>query len=144
MSAANRIPLICLAAALACGEFGNLAVSAGAPVAAAVRGFITICGRPVPSPELELRVQQDRPEQARPVDTRIGPFTGNRDGSYAVEVGPEFAVPGAATVALLMTSPTGLDTVAQGTLEFTLGTPARDTLRLDADLGVQSGSCRAG
>jgi hypothetical protein len=130
-----------LAALAGCGEVGLLAISVGSPVEGVVRGVITICARAVPSPELQLRVHQDRPEQARPVDARIGPFTGERDGSYLVEVGPAFAVPGAASVALLMTSPAGLDTIAQGSLEFALGTPARDTLRLDADLGLHSGSC---
>jgi hypothetical protein len=138
------LPLFVFLMVSACGEVGNLAVSAGAPVAAAVRGVITICTQPVFMPELRLRVEQDRPEQAQPVDARIGPFTGNRDGSYLVEVGPAFAVPGPASVQLEMTSATGLDTIAQGTLSFTLGTPARDTLRLDADLGIQHGSCRVG
>jgi hypothetical protein len=124
----------------ACVEGGNLAVSAGAPVAGAVRGFITLCGNPVASPELRLRVRQDRPEQARPVDARIGPFAGNRDGSYLIEVGPSFAVPGPASVQLEVAS-AGMDSVAQGTLQFALGTPARDTLRLDADLGLQRGAC---
>ncbi len=110
-------------------------------MAAAVGGVITICGRPVSSPELQLGVEQNHAEQARPVAVRIGPFTGNRNGSYLLEVGPAFAVPGPAHVALLMTSPAGPDTVAQGTLEFAMGTPARDTLRLDADLGLQRGSC---
>jgi hypothetical protein len=125
-----------------CVEGGNLAVSAGAPVAGAVRGFITLCGHPVASPELQLRVQQHRPEQARPVDSRIGPITGNRDGSYLVEITPSFAVPGPATVQLDVAS-AGIDRVAQGTLLFTLGTPAKDTLRLDGDIGIQHGSCGA-
>jgi hypothetical protein len=94
----------------------------------------------VASPELRLRVQQDRPEQARPVDSRIGPFTGNRDGSYLVEIGPSFAVPGPATVQLDVAS-AGMNGVAQGTLHFTLGTPAKDTLRLDADIGIHQRSC---
>ena len=138
------LPLLVSLIGAACGEVTNLAISAGAPVAGAVKGFITICTQPVFMPELRLRVQQDSPDQARPVDARIGPFTGNRDGSYLVEVEPAFAVPGPANVQLLTTSPTGLDTVAQGTLRFALGTPARDTLRLDADLGIQHGSCRLG
>ncbi len=129
-----------LLATSACGEVSFLAISAGAPVTGAVRGVITFCGKPVPFPELRLRVQQDRPEQARPVDAHIGPFTGNRDGSYLVEFDPGFAVPGPATVQLEVAS-AGRDSVAQGTLQFTLGTPAHDTLRLDADLGMQSMSC---
>jgi hypothetical protein len=124
----------------ACGEVTFLAISVGAPVAGVVRGVITFCGKAVASPELHLRVQQDRPEQAHPVDARIGPFTGNRDGSYLVEVGPSFAVPGPATVQLEVTS-ARMDSVALGTLQFTLGTPAHDTLRLDADLGIHHGSC---
>jgi hypothetical protein len=124
----------------ACGEVTFLAISAGAPVSGVVHGIITFCSKPVPSPELQLRVQQNRPEQARPVDARIGPFTGNPDGSYMVEVGPSFAVPGPATVQLEVTS-ARMDSVALGTLNFTLGTPAHDSLRLDADLGVQQGSC---
>ena len=124
----------------ACGEVTFLAISAGAPVAGVVHGIITFCGNAVASPELRLRVQQDRPEQAHPVDARLGPFTGNPDGSYRVEVGPSFAVPGPATVQLEVTS-ARMDSVAQGTLNFTLGTPAHDSLRLDADLGIQDGSC---
>ncbi len=124
----------------ACGEVTFLAVSAGAPVAGVVHGVITFCGNAVASPELRLRVQQDQPQQAHPVDARIGPFTGNRDGSYLVEVGPSFAVPGPATIQLEVTS-ARMDSVAQGTLNFTLGTPAHDSLRLDADLGTQPGSC---
>ena len=129
-----------LLAISACGEVTFLAISAGAPVAGVVLGVITFCGNAVASPELRLRVQQDRPEQAYPVDSRIGPFTGNPDGSYRVELGPSFAVPGPATVQLEVTS-ARMDSVAQGTLNFTLGTPAHDSLRLDADLGVQHGSC---
>ena len=121
-------------------EVTFLAISAGAPVAGVVHGVITFCGKAVASPELQLRVRQDRPEQAHPVDTRIGPFTGNRDGSYLVEVGPSFAVPGPATIQLEVTS-ARMDSVALGTLQFTLGTPAHDTLRLDADLGIHHGSC---
>jgi hypothetical protein len=140
MSLVKSVSVPLLLVTSACGEVTFLAVSAGAPVAGAVRGVITFCGKPVRSPELRLRVQQDRPEQAHPVDAHIGPFTGNRDGSYLVEVGPSFAVPGPATVQLEVAS-AGMDSVAQGTLQFTLGTPAHDTLRLDADLGIQSMSC---
>jgi hypothetical protein len=133
-------PVPLLLGICACGEVTFLAVSAGAPVAGVVHGVITFCGSAVKSPELQLRVQQNRPEQAHPVDARIGPFTGNRDGSYLVEVGPSFAVPGPATVQLEVTS-ARMDSVAMGTLQFTLGTPAHDSLRLDADLGLQHGSC---
>ena len=136
----SLVPVPLLLSLSACGEVTFLAISAGAPVAGVVHGVITFCGKPVKSPELHLRVQQNRPEQAHPVDARIGPFTGNRDGSYLVEVGPSFAVPGPATVQLEVTS-ARMDSVALGTLQFTLGTPAHDTLRLDADLGRLHGTC---
>jgi hypothetical protein len=129
-----------LLTSFACGEVTFLAISAGSPVAGVVHGVITFCGNAVASPELRLRVQQDRPEQAHPVDARIGPFTGNPDGSYLIEVGPSFAVPGPATVQLEVTS-ARMDSVALGTLNFTLGTPAHDSLRLDADLGAVLESC---
>jgi hypothetical protein len=82
-----RFPSTCLrtglviVAGLACGEVGNLAISAGAPVMAAVQGTITDCGKPVAGAEVVLRVQQDRPEQARPVNSEIGPITTERDSS---------------------------------------------------------------
>ena len=136
----SLVPVPLLLSLSACGEVTFLAISAGAPVAGVVHGVITFCGKAVESPELHLRVQQNRPEQAHPVDARIGPFTGNRDGTYLAEVGPSFAVPGPATVQLEVTS-ARMDSVALGTLQFTLGTSAHDTLRLDADLGLQHGSC---
>lgn len=130
---------LCLVS-LACVEGGNLAISAGAPVAAVVRGTITDCATPVAAAEVVLRVQQDQPEQARPVDTRIGPVTTSRQGKYLVEVGPAFAVPGPARVQLRVTAG-GETREVSGTLEFRLGLPARDTLRLDADLGQERGAC---
>jgi hypothetical protein len=125
---------------LACVEGGSLAISAGAPVTAAVGGKITICGEPVSGAQVTLGVQQDHPEQARPVNALLGPVTTNRDGSYFVEVAPPFAVPGAATVELRVSS-TGNSVVTAGTLNFTLGISPHDTLRLDADLGLLRGSC---
>jgi hypothetical protein len=132
--------LLCLGL-LGCVEGGNLAISAGAPVTAVVRGTITDCGTPVAAAEVVLRVQQDEPEQARPVDSRTGPVTTNRQGKYLVEVGPAFAVPGPANVQLRVTAGGVTQEIPGGTLEFRLGLPARDTLRLDADLGQERGVC---
>jgi hypothetical protein len=73
------------------------------------------------------------------VDARIGPVTTARDGSYVVEVGPAFAVPGQASVELTVSGLT--DPITGGTLRFTLGVPPHDTLRLDADVGAERGSC---
>src|SRR5438874_1708761 len=89
--------------ALGCEDGGNLAVSAGAPVTAVVQGMIRDCGRPLAGAQVELRVQQDEPEQVRPVDAQIGPVTTSREGTYVVEVGPAFAVPGSASVDLRVT-----------------------------------------
>jgi hypothetical protein len=124
----------CLAA-LACVEGGNLAISAGAPVTAAVRGVITDCGTPVSGAEVVLRVQQDAPGQTRPVDAEVGPVTTGRNGSYVIEIGPAFAVPGPARVQLrLVGAGTELELI-ESSLEFSLGIPPRDTVRIDADLG---------
>ena len=129
---------------LACGEGGDLALSAGAPVSAAVGGTITKCGMPVPEAEVALLVHQAAPEQARPVDTQIGPVTTDRHGEYVAEVAPAFAVPGPASVRLRVTEPGGPTREAPGgTVEFRLGRPARDTVRVDADLGVLAGRCPA-
>jgi hypothetical protein len=121
-------------AALACVEGGNLAVSAGAPVSGALQGRITRCGDPVAGAQVLLLVQQDQPEQARPVDARIGPVTTSRGGEYLVEVAPAFAVPGPATVQLRITADGITQDIPGRTLELRLGLPARDTSRLDADL----------
>ena len=123
------------------GGGGGLAVSAGAPVMTAVRGTVTRCGVPVSGAEVILRVQQDHRDQARPVDARIGPVTTAHDGSYVMEVDPAFAVPGSAT-AQLHVSASGVSREITGvTLEFALGRPPRDTLRLDAELFPEPGSC---
>jgi hypothetical protein len=128
--------------ALGCEEGGNLAVSAGAPVTAVVQGTIRECGRPLAGAQVELQVQQDEPEQARPVDARIGPVTTSREGRYVVEVGPAFAIPGQASVLLRVTPSGGVtQEIPGGTLELRLGQPARDTTRLDADLGLERGVC---
>jgi hypothetical protein len=127
--------------ALGCVEGGSLAISAGAPVEAAVQGSITDCGRPVSGAEVVLTVQQDEPDQARPVDEKLGPVTTGRDGKYIVEVAPAFAVPGPAEFQLRVTAPGVTAEVPGGTLRFSLGTPARDTLRLDIDLGAHRGFC---
>jgi hypothetical protein len=131
-----------LVTAPACVEGGNLAVSAGAPVTAAVTGVITDCGAPVSGAEVVLRVQQDQPEQARPVDVELGPVSTVRDGSYLVEVSPSFAVPGSARVQLRVTG-AGVNLELTGfSLELSLGIPPRDTVRIDADLGAHRGSCQ--
>jgi hypothetical protein len=120
---------------LACGEGGLLAISAGAPVTAVVQGAITECGAPVPQAEVVLLVQQAKPGQVQPVDARTGPVTTDRQGEYVVEVGPPFAMPGPASVRLRVTPPGGPTLeLPGGVLEFRLGSPARDTARLDADL----------
>jgi hypothetical protein len=126
--------------AVACGEGGSLAISAGAPVMAAVRGRIFVCGNPVEGVGVVVAVQQNRPEQARPVDTEVGPVTTDRRGRYLVELGPSFAVPGPASVQLrvLLAGSIELD---GGTIRFALGRPPRDTFQLDADLGLSNGSC---
>ena len=125
-----------------CGEGGDLAVSAGAPVTGAVRGTITECGTPVSGVEVVLAVQQAEPDQARAVDTEIGPARTGRHGEYLLEVAPAFAVPGRAVVHLSATSPSGdLQELASGILDLSLGRPARDTLRLDADRGIAAGVC---
>ena len=120
---------------LACGEVGLLAVSAGAPATAVVEGAVTECGAPVPEAEVVLLLQQPKPGQTRPVNARIGPVTTDRQGEYLVEVGPAFAVPGPALVRLRVTPPGGPTLELPGSvLELSLGSPARDTTRLDADL----------
>jgi hypothetical protein len=135
----NQVLLVSLAGALGC-EVTDLAMSAGAPVSAAVHGVITDCGRAVAGGEVVLRVQQDEQYQTRPVDAHVGPVTTSRDGRYVVEVGPSFAVPGRARVQLVSVNGTIMDLVGPD-LHFTLGVPPKDTLRLDADVGAHRGSC---
>jgi hypothetical protein len=133
--------LICAACAGGCVEGGNLAISAGAPATAAVTGRITDCGRAVAGAEVVLRVQQDRPEQARPVDVDVGPVTTGRNGHYTVEVAPSFAIPGRARLQLQSVNGILLE-LAGPDLNFTLGVPPQDTLRFDADVGAHRGTCQ--
>lgn len=126
-----------------CIEGGDLAVSAGAPVSGAVQGTVLACGRPVAKVGVTIHLQQSESGQARPVDQRIGPVVTDARGGYAIGVEPPFAVPGAASVALVVTLPDGAPhELAGATLELELGTPPRDTLRLDADVGLATGGCR--
>ena len=125
----------------ACGEGGSLEISVGAPVTGAVRGRITDCSRAVASAEVLLLVQQDVSEQVRPVHARIGPVTSTRDGSFFFDVSPSFAVPGPASMSLVVTAGGMTHQIPGGTLELRLGVPARDTARFDADLGSERGSC---
>lgn len=127
--------------AFGCAEGGNLAISGGAPVTAVVRGTITNCGSAVPNAEVVLHVRQDEPEQVQAVDARVGPVTTSREGRYILEVGPAFAVPGPASVQLQVTAQGITQEITGATLEFRLGQPARDTMRLDADLGMERGVC---
>jgi len=123
---------------LACGEVEFLAISAGAPVTAAARGVITECGRPVAEAEVVLLVQQASPGQANPIKARGGPVATDRQGEYVVEVGPSFAAPGPASVGLRVTPPGGpTQELPGGVLHFRMGSPARDTTRLDADLAPE-------
>jgi hypothetical protein len=127
---------------LGCVEGGSLAVSAGAPVTAVVQGAITDCGIPIAGADVELRVRQDQPGQARPVDARIGPVTTSGEGRYLIEVAPAFAVPGPAGVQLRVTPEGGAtQQVAVGALELRIGRPARDTTRINVDLGEERGAC---
>ena len=108
---------------------------------AAVRGQVTDCGRPVAGADVVLRVRQDLAEQARPVDASIGPLITGRNGSYFAEIGPPFAVPGRAAVQLTVTAAGSTVELEEASLRFTLGTPARDTLRIDTDLAIHRGFC---
>jgi hypothetical protein len=139
----GRLVALSAVVSLGCVEGGNLAISGGAPVTAVVRGTITDCGVPLSHTGVVLRVQQDEPDQARPVDTRIGPVTTSSQGRYLVEVGPSFAVPGPASVQLRVTPETGpAQEFAGGTLQLRIGRPARDTTLLNVDLGQERGTCR--
>jgi hypothetical protein len=132
---------VVLLLATGCVEGGFLAISAGAPVTVAIRGIITNCGAAVANASVLLMVQQDLQAQTRPVDTRIGPVTTGHDGGYAFDVSPSFAVPGPASMQLEVTTGGTTDVIEGGTLEFRMGTPARDTARFDVDLGNRRGGC---
>jgi hypothetical protein len=128
------VKLLVLSSALACGEAGDLAVSAGAPVVGAVQGTITACGIAVPDAEVRVQVDQEDIGQARPVHTEVGPVTSDARGRYALDVSPAFAVPGPAVVQLRVIPPGGdLHELPGRTMRFSLG-EVEDTLRLDADL----------
>ena len=130
-------------ACLGCVEGGDLAISAGAPVTGAVRGTVFRCGIPVPSAEVAVHVVQAESDRHGGSTPGSAPVTTDRAGGYVVEVGPAFAVPGPATVSLLVTGPGATTQELPGaTLELRLGTPPVDTLRLDADLGRATGACR--
>jgi hypothetical protein len=122
-------------------EGDSLAISAGSPVTGALEGRITRCAEPVAGAEVLVLMQQAQPGQARPVDARIGPVTTTRDGRYLIELSPAFAVPGAASVQLRVTSDGSIQDIPGRTLELRLGVPASDTTRFDADLGVEQRQC---
>lgn len=127
---------------LACGETTGLAVSAGGPVSGVVRGTITDCGEPAGGVRIVLHVEQAAIGQARPVNTDIGPETTDDRGAYLFDVAPGFGVPGAAKVGLQEASDSdGSTDLASGVLELSLAQPARDTLRLDADLAKEPRTC---
>ena len=143
MSCADAARAALLAVLAGCIEGGDLAVSAGAPVSGAVRGTVLECGAPLPNVGVAIHVQQSDPGQARPVDQRIGPVVTDAHGGYVIEVAPAFAIPGPATVALELTLPGGAPREFSGaTLDLQLGTPPRDTLRLDVDVGLAVNGCR--
>jgi hypothetical protein len=141
MRTADLVFALASTCAFGCVEGGNLAVSGGAPVAAAVQGRISRCAQPVAGADVLLLVQQDRPEQSRPVDARFGPVVTSGEGRYVVEISPAFAVPGAATFQLRVNGDGRTQDVPGGTLDLQLGVPARDTTRFDVDLGVELGQC---
>ena len=124
-----------------CVEGGDLAISAGAPVTAALQGRITRCADPILGAEILVLLQQAQPGQARPVDARIGPVITTRDGRYLIELSPAFAVPGAASVQLRITADGATQDIPGRTLELQLGVPPRDTVRFDADVGVERDEC---
>jgi hypothetical protein len=130
-----------LSLAAASCEVVALFISTGAPVGAVVHGRITFCGTAVIGAQVRLLVQQNRPEQNRPVDSRIGPVVTTRDGQYIMDVGPSFAVPGPASMEMEVTSRGVTDSIPGGTLELRMGLPPNDTTRFDADLGAEHGSC---
>ena len=122
-------------------EGGDLAISAGAPATAELEGRITRCAEPLLGAEVLVLLQQDQTGQARPVDARIGPATTTRDGRYLIEISPGFAVPGAASVQLRITADGVTQEIPGRTLELRLGVPPRDTVRFDADVGVEREEC---
>jgi hypothetical protein len=128
-------------AGVACGETTGLAVSAGGPVSGVVRGTITDCGTPAAGVVVIVHVQQAAVGQVRPVDTEIGPDTTDDRGEYLLDVAPGFGVPGAAEVHLRESEDAASSDLASGVLELSLGQPARDTLRLDADLATAPRAC---
>jgi hypothetical protein len=137
----HLLPMLLCLGVMACGDTWSLAISAGAPVTIAVRGTIFDCGKPVAGAEVLLLVQQDQPGQSRPVDADIGPVTTTLKGSYLLEVGPAFAVPGPASMQLRVTSAGVTREIPGGTLELRMGLPPRDTTRFDVDLGAERGAC---
>jgi hypothetical protein len=124
------------------GEATDLAISAGAPVTAAVDGTITRCGVPISDAAVVLRVRQDDMGQARPVDTQVGPVSTDGGGRYLATISPAFAIPGPATVELQVTPQGGEPQALTGaTVEMALGEPPRDTLHLSADVGLATRAC---
>jgi hypothetical protein len=133
-SPVRRVVLLVLSSAFGCGEGGDLAVSAGAPVVGAVQGTITACGVAVPEAEVRVQVDQEDIGQVRPAHTEVGPVTTDARGRYALEVSPAFAVPGPAVVQLRVIPPGGeVHELPERTMRLSLG-EVEDTLRLDADL----------
>ena len=142
MNRALQAALVVLSlGSLACGETTGLAVSAGGPVSGVVRGTVTDCGTPAAGVMVIVHVQQAAVGQVRPVDTEIGPDTTDDRGEYLLDVAPGFGVPGAAEVHLRVSDNADSSDLASGVLELSLGQPARDTLRLDADLATARRAC---
>jgi len=75
------------------------------------------------------------------VDTQVGPVTTTHDGAYAFHISPSFAIPGPASMELEVTAGGATDAIEGGTLEFRIGTPARDTARFDVDVGNRRRAC---
>jgi hypothetical protein len=128
-------------ATLGCVEGGNLAVSAGAPVTAAVEGRITRCGEAVSGALVLVVVDQNQPGQSRPVSAQVGPVATSRGGQYLVELSPSFAVPGAAMLQLRIQAQGITEDIPGGSVQLQLGVPPRDTARFDADLGLERNEC---
>ena len=138
----RRLVVVALSAgSFGCGEGGDLALSAGAPVVGMAEGTITDCGAPVPEAEVRLLVEQADIGQARPVRAELGPVISDRRGMSAIEVSPAFAIPGPALVRPRVRPPAGdVHEFPGRTMELSLG-EAEDTLQLDADLGDATGGC---
>jgi hypothetical protein len=134
-------PVLLALATLGCVEGGNLAVSGGAPVTAAVQGRITRCGEAVSGALVVVFVEQNRPEQSQPVNAQVGPVATTRGGQYVVELSPSFAVPGPANLELRVTAQGITQDIPGGSIELRLGVPPRDTARFDADLGQERNEC---